>query len=70
MLAKLVCANPGCSAEQEVPTVHCGPGKPGADPAKLYCPMPGHTESVEMPKHCGESMKYVEESTGKKPCCT
>jgi hypothetical protein len=69
MLAKLVCAKPGCPAEREVPIVHCGPGKPGADPTKLYCPMSGHTESMESPKHCGEPMKYVEEPAKKKPCC-
>ena len=65
-MAKLVCKS--CGAEEGVPVAHCGTGIPGADPSKLYCPMKGHTESVDITKHCGAPMKYTEEK-GEKPCC-
>jgi len=57
-LAKLVCEN--CGVEQEVPTVHCGPGKLSSCGTMLCCPMEGHTETIEMPKHCDAPMNYVE----------
>lgn len=59
-VAKLVCDK--CGAEEPVPVVHCGPGiVSGSETDKLYCPcMPeGHTEYIEMPKHCGIPMKHV-----------
>lgn len=56
-MAKLVCEE--CKAEEPVPTVHCGPGIPEKDPNKLYCPGPGHTKNIEIPKHCGVFMRYV-----------
>jgi len=59
-MAKLVCQV--CKAEETVPVVHCGPGVPGPGTEdKLYCPCEGHTESIEMPKHCDVPMKYVKE---------
>lgn len=61
-MAKLFCE--ACKAETPVPVVHCGPGILGEDPSKLYCPGSGHTENIEIPKHCEKPMKYVEES-----CC-
>lgn len=59
-VAKLVCE--ACGVEESVPVVHCGPGiVSGSETDKLYCPcLPeGHTENIEMPKHCGKHMKYV-----------
>jgi len=57
--AKLVCGI--CGAEEAVPTVHCGPGILGPEEGKLYCPClnEGHTEYIEIPKHCEKPMKYV-----------
>lgn len=57
--AKLVCAS--CGSKIEVPVVHCGPGVPGPEEDKLYCPCinEGHTESIDMPEHCQKPMKYV-----------
>lgn len=57
--AKLVCES--CGLEMDVPVVHCGPGIPGPEEGKLYCPcLPeGHTENIDMPIHCGKPMKYV-----------
>ncbi|MBU2445579.1 MAG: hypothetical protein KJ666_08410 [Bacteroidetes bacterium] len=58
--AKLVCET--CRVVEPVPIVHCGPGiVSGSETDKLYCPClaEGHTESIEMPKHCGKPMKYV-----------
>jgi hypothetical protein len=58
--AKLVCVL--CGAEEPVPVVHCGPGiVSGSETDKLYCPcLPeGHTEYIEMPEHCGKTMKYI-----------
>lgn len=58
-VAKLI--RKSCGAEEDVPVVHWGPGIPEADSSKLYCLMEGHTESMEMPKHCDVPMKYVKE---------
>jgi len=57
--ARLVCVS--CGTEIAVPTVHCGPGIPGPEEGKLYCPCldEGHTENIEIPKHCEKPMKYV-----------
>lgn len=57
--AKLDCEI--CGTEIAVPTVHCGPGILGPEEGKLYCPcLPkGHTEYIDVPKHCGKPMKYV-----------
>lgn len=59
--AKLVCVS--CKTEAQVPVVHCGPGILGPEEGKIYCPCwkEGHTEYAEIPKHCGLTMKYVEE---------
>lgn len=65
-MAKLVCKS--CGAEEDVPVVHCGTGIPRADPNKLYCPMEGHTESIDIPNHCGAPMKYAEQKE-EKQCC-
>ncbi len=65
-MPKLVCES--CGAEEDVLVVHCGPGIPGADPNKLYCPMEGHTESIDIPKHCEAPMKYPEQGE-ENPCC-
>jgi len=56
-MAKLICE--ACGAEETVPVVHCGPGISGPEIDKLYCPAEGHTENIEMPKHCGKPMKYI-----------
>jgi len=58
-LAKLVCVS--CGAGEDVPVVHCGPGILGPEEGKLYCPcLPdGHTENIEIPKHCEKPMRYV-----------
>jgi hypothetical protein len=59
-VAKLLCEQ--CGAEEPVPTVHWGPGViSGSEMDKLWCPCvaEGHTENIEMPKHCGEFMNYV-----------
>jgi len=56
-MAKLICE--ACGAEETVPVVHCGPGISGPEIDKLYCPSEGHTENIEMPKHCGKPMKYI-----------
>lgn len=57
-MAKLVCQS--CKAEETVPVVHCGPAVPRAGTDKLWCPMEGHTENVDIPNHCGLPMIYVE----------
>lgn len=56
---RLVCGI--CGTEMAVPIVHCGPGILGLETDKLYCPClaEGHTENIEMPKHCEKPMKYV-----------
>lgn len=58
--AMLVC--PSCGTQVDVPVVHCGPGIPGEDRNKLYCPCrpEGHLETMDMPSHCGIPMTYVE----------
>jgi glutaredoxin 3 len=58
-MAKLICQT--CGAEEPVPIVHWGPGISGPEIDKLYCPcLPeGHTEKIDMPKHCDKPMKYV-----------
>lgn len=57
--ARLVCVS--CGTAMVVPTVHCGPGIPGPEEGKLYCPClnEGHTENIEITKHCDKPMKYV-----------
>jgi len=57
-MAKLVCEV--CNAEQDVPVVHCGPGVLSACGCHLNCPAEGHTEKIDLPKHCDKPMKYVE----------
>jgi len=66
-VARLVCEK--CGAEQDVPVVHCGPGKLSECKTMLCCPMEGHTETTPIPEHCEVPMKYVEEGTGKSSCC-
>jgi len=60
-MANLICA--ACGAKEPVPVVHCGPGISGPEINKLYCPcLPeGHTENIEMSKHCGKPMRYVKD---------
>jgi hypothetical protein len=57
--ARLVCVS--CGTAMAVPTVHCGPGIPGPEEDKLFCPCldEGHTENIETPKHCEKPMEYV-----------
>ncbi|OIP26557.1 MAG: hypothetical protein COY46_03605 [Chloroflexi bacterium CG_4_10_14_0_8_um_filter_46_9] len=57
-MAKLVCQV--CKAERDVPVVHCGPGVLTVCGYYLNCPAKGHTERIDLPKHCGKPMKYVE----------
>ena len=56
---KLICQT--CGTKIAVPTVHCGPGILGPEENKLYCPClnKGHTEYIEIPKHCEKPMRYV-----------
>ena len=56
-MAKLICEV--CKAEQDVPAVHCGLGVISVCGCDLNCPAEGHTERIDLLKHCGKPIKYV-----------